>query len=105
MRILRSLIRRLRSFRSKEISNLELSEELQFHLDRAIEQNIALGMAPDRARAEAISSFGGLVSVTEACYEARGTRWAEDLVQDIRFGLRSFAKQWSFTTIIILTGE
>ena len=103
MRVLRSLIRRLRSFRSKEISNLELSEELQFHLDRTIEQNIALGMVPDRARAEAISSFGGLVTVTEDCYEARGTSWAEDLVQDIRFGLRSFAKQWSFTAIIIFT--
>jgi putative ABC transport system permease protein len=37
---------------------IQLDEELQFHLERQIDENQALGMTPDEARRAALRSFG-----------------------------------------------
>ena len=103
MRLFRSLLRRWRSFLEKDSSNTELSEELQFHMERQIEENIASGMSPKDARAEAKANFGNVAQATESCYEARGVAWADDLVQDVRYGARTLAKHRSFTFITVLT--
>ena len=47
MRFSNSLLRRWRSLREKEANNLALREELQFHLDRQTDENIANGMSFD----------------------------------------------------------
>jgi predicted permease len=103
MRTFRAMLRRFRSIRSKDTNNLELSEELQFHLEREIEENIARGVPPERARKQAMCRFGSVVQTTAECYQARGTAWADDLIQDVRFAVRSFAKEWSSTAVIVLT--
>jgi hypothetical protein len=58
MRFLHSLLRRWRSLRAKEANNLALREELQFHLDRQTDENIANGMSFDQARNAAKATFG-----------------------------------------------
>jgi hypothetical protein len=72
MRLLQSLLRRWRSFLEEDSSNVELSEELQFHLERQTEENIASGMSPEQARAAARANFGSVTEASEDCYEARG---------------------------------
>jgi hypothetical protein len=72
MRFLRSLLRRWRSVRAKEASNVALREELQFHLDRQIEENLARGMSLEQARNAAKAAFGSLTQATEESYAARG---------------------------------
>jgi predicted permease len=39
----------------------------------------------------------------EGYYKARSAAWTDDLVQDFRFGLRTFLKHRSFTAVTILT--
>ena len=103
MRWIRSLCRRFRSILSKESSNAALSEELQFHLARAVEENMARGMPERKAVAAAQASFGSWAGTTEQCYQARGTAWIDDFLQDIRYGLRTLTKNCSFSVISILT--
>jgi len=69
---MRSLQRRLRSLLTREASNVELSEELAFHLEQAIADNMARGMSREAARAAARQSFGSIPEATENCYETRG---------------------------------
>ncbi len=47
---LSSLFRRWRALTHKEESDQELDEEMRFHLDREIDQNIKNGMSPEDAR-------------------------------------------------------
>lgn len=103
MRLFHSLLRRLRSFLQKDSTNAELSEELQFHLERQTEENIASGMSPEQAQAAAKASFGSIAQATEESYEARGVTLIDDLTQDLRYGLRTLTKQRSFTLITVLT--
>jgi predicted permease len=103
MRIVQSLIRRLRSLFNKESSNAALSEELIFHIERQTEENIAGGMSPAHARAAARAEFGNIAQATEASYRARGVGWLEDFMQDLRYGVRTLSKDPWFSLITILT--
>jgi predicted permease len=103
MRFFQSLRRRLRSFLKKDSSNVHLSQELQFHLHRQTEENIAHGMSPQEARSAAKASFGDLPTTIEECYEARGVAWLDDLAHDVRYGLRTMVKHRSFTVVTMLT--
>jgi putative ABC transport system permease protein len=64
--------RRLRALVHKSEAERELDEELRYHLERQIEQNVAGGMSPEDARRAAVKDFGGLQQAKENCRDARG---------------------------------
>jgi putative ABC transport system permease protein len=103
MRWLYKLPLRLRSLFRKEDADRELSEELEFHLQKQIEQNVDRGMAPQEARTAALRDFGGLQQVNEECRQAREVSLLEDLLQDLRFAWRTVVKNPAFAVVIVLT--
>ena len=102
MRWLDRLTLRLRSLFFKKGVERELDAELQFHLQRQIETNIAAGMAPQQARRAVIAEFGGLENWKEECRDARGTNRIETLAADLRYGLRMLRKNPGFAAIALL---
>ncbi len=81
----------------------ELDGELQYHLERQIEENIRRGMKPQEARAAALRSIGGVEQIKEECRDARLGRAVESTLQDFRYGLRVLLKNPGFTCSAIVT--
>ena len=103
MSLLSEFRERLRTlvFRSRE--ERELDEELDFHLQAIIEQNMERGMSAQEARRRAALTLGGVERVKEDVRDARGTRPLEDLGRDVRFALRRLARERAFSIPTIAT--
>ncbi len=80
-----------------------LDAELRFHFDGLVADNLRAGMSEAEARRSARLEFGGFEQVKEECRDARGTRWVEDLWQDLRFALRTIRKTPGFAIAVIGT--
>ena len=48
-------------------------------------------------------ALGGDDQIKEQCRDARGTRWIEDIVQDVRYASRVLAKAPAFTGVAVLS--
>jgi predicted permease len=81
----------------------QLEKELNFHLDQHTANLIARGHPPDEARRQAQLALGGREQVKEQCRDARGTRWLEDLLQDLRYALRTLAQRPGFAAVTLCT--
>jgi predicted permease len=75
----------------------ELEAELRFHFDREVDDNIRMGMSRAEARRRARLDLGGVDQLKESCRDVRGTRWVEDVAQDLRCAARLLLKDRWFT--------
>jgi putative ABC transport system permease protein len=103
VRLLSEVRERLRAlvFRSRE--DRELDEELDFHVEAIIEENLRRGMGVEEARRQAALTIGGVQRVKEEVRDARGTRPLEDLVRDFRFALRRLVRERAFSIPTVAT--
>ena len=94
---------RLRSlFRGQRVEQ-DLDEELQYHLERKIEEYIAQGLTPQQSRQAALRAMDGLTQRKEECRDTRGVNGIENTFRDIRYSVRVLAKSPGFTAVAVLT--
>ena len=80
----------------------DLAEELNSHLNLAIADRISRGESAEAARANALREFGNLPLVADVTRERWGWLRFERLFQDLRYALRSLARDRSFTIVAVL---
>jgi putative ABC transport system permease protein len=94
---------RLRSLFRRQQVEQELDEELRYHLERQIEDNLASGMTTEDARYAALRAMGGIEQQKERSRDMRRVNLIEDLVRDLQYGYRVLAKSPVFTSVAVLT--
>ena len=99
---LKSFLRRVRGMWLSDKIHREIGDELQFHIDMRVEENIRRGMSPDEARRDAERRFGNLTRIKEQGYDVRGGRRLETVWQDLRYGMRIMLKNPRFALIVVL---
>jgi putative ABC transport system permease protein len=103
MGILRDEAKKLSGSLRQRTAEPELDEEIQFHLDMQTEKNVRAGMSPEEARRAALVRFGGTERIKEEARDEYRSRPLEDLVQDLRYGVRSALGAPLFTLLAVLT--
>jgi len=94
---------RLKSILRRRQANLELDEELQFHLDHLIEEGIANGLSPREAREAALRTMGGLEQRKEEMVDTRRVNWLTDFIDDIHYARRSLRRASALTGFVVIT--
>jgi hypothetical protein len=79
-----------------------LDEELSFHLEQQIAENVAAGMTAEAARYAALRSFGNPAVLREQARATWNWSWLESLIHDVRYGVRTLLRTPGFAVIAIL---
>jgi len=91
---LRSAIRRKRA-------EGELDEELQYHLERQIDEGLKAGLAPEEARYAALRAMGAIGKSKEECRDVRSANVVGEFFADLRYAARALRRSPGFATLAI----
>lgn len=95
--------KRIRALFCKGAVEQELAEELAYHLELETEKNVREGMPRAEARRQALITFGGLERFKQQVREERKSWAVEEVLQDLRYGVRQLRRSPAFTAAILVT--
>src|ERR1700738_2962036 len=79
----------------------QLDEELRFHLERQIAENIATGMTRDEARIAALRTFGNPTLLRDQTRSTWSWTWLDTWIRDARIATRTLWRTPGFSLIAI----
>lgn len=96
-------MRRLRRLAHLGAVERAMDEEMRHHVECEIAERLRAGESFEAARRGALRDFGGVERFKEEARDARGVRPFEDLLADVRHGVRVLRRNPGYTAAVILT--
>jgi putative ABC transport system permease protein len=100
---LRAWLSRLAGVIDRRRDSRALTDELDFHVQRDIDDRVRAGMSADDARREALAALGGVEQTVESYRELQTLPFVEKTMQDLRYALRMLLKMPGFSLVAIAT--
>ncbi len=101
--LLSPIVAHLRDRLRRDSRERDLDDELRFHLEMEVENNVREGMSPAEARRRALLAFGGVQRVKDETREAWGIAAPGDLARDVRLAARALRRSPGFAAVALLT--
>jgi predicted permease len=86
----------------RQQQTVRLNDELQFHLDQQVKENIARGLSPQEAHYAALRTFGNPALLRDQARSSWSWNWLEKLLRDLRYGVRTLTRSPAFALTAIL---
>ncbi len=80
----------------------DLDQDIGDHIARETQDNIDRGMSLEEARSAAMRKFGNIARVKEEIWEMWSVMWLEQLLQDVRFGIRTLLRSPGLTIAAVM---
>jgi predicted permease len=80
----------------------DFDAELESHVAMHTDDGVRAGLSLQEARRQALIRLGGAEQARQACRERRTLPWIEEMLQDVRFGLRMMARNSGFTAVAMI---
>jgi predicted permease len=93
----------LRRFFLRSKEDADLTHELAAHIAHQVDENAASGMPAEEARRQAYLRLGNPQRLREDVWEWSTLRFVENLLQDIRYSLRTLWRMPGFAAVALLT--
>src|ERR1700733_12487857 len=93
-----------RRFFSRIENDADLQQQIEFHVQEQIEENLACGMNAEEARRQAYLSLGNRRGMRETVWEANRLGWIEDTWRDVRYAVRTMWRSPGFavTAVVVM---
>lgn len=102
MRWSHQLLMRMKTLFLRRQAGEQLQDELQFHLDQQVAENIGKGMSPVEARSAALRSFGNPAALRDQTRATWSWGWLESLARNVRIAIRGLTRTPGFSIVAIL---
>ena len=103
LRRLKGALARLLGLASKNEDDARMQEEMAWHLEQRTAQFAAQGHSAAEARRRAAVAFGARAAHQEAARDQLRAPWAEHILRDLRYAVRTLVRTPFVTTVAVLS--